>query len=284
MTLIHCVEDKPNHSYIENLLTYIDSTPENYFNNFKIYLIQPSNNDIPQTVIDTLPTQFKYIKYPFKTTVKNLDDFNPLVMPLSINLITDKIDDIVVYHDIDVIIKDDIYSELKTLDISKIHVSIFPNFDDTTNRLENFDLAYLLVKVHLNLNISEVNYYINTYMIVGHSKNKFWKEWKELSEKIIDISKLYDGDDRDILENINEELAVTLLYIMNKENFCDLPKSLKLTEDFDTPLIFHYETYENLIDILTPNINKYKHLFKRVFIRLRNKGKIDMTLIKRIFK
>jgi hypothetical protein len=137
-----------------------------------------------------------------------------------------------VFSDIDVLY----FDVLNLPDTNKCGVTIFKD-------MFNLNEKYLLFKDFLpnEYKIDSINEYINTWFIYAHVSHYFWKEYKKLTFILLNI---LHKNGIDCKEEVCEELASSILYNMNPNDFFDI--SIVIEVAFQENVAIGYNEYKKV--------------------------------------
>jgi len=254
ITTIQCVENKINHCFQENLVTYIESglrINKNYFNDFYLCnIIQPSNYDInnkTKSLIDA--SGLKFNKVLMQDMQEDIKENYTIILKVIEYCRKNTSSKYILWHDLDVIVLDS-FNDID-LHSNKIMINIMPN-ENKQDYHEDFDYLYQNFKEHLSdkYRVDNVSKRLNTWFVLGERKNKFWDNWLELTKELVIINREYITKDNITIETLCEELAASILYEQSPNSFQELPNNISLYE-YDnklSPQIIHYCTYGELLE------------------------------------
>lgn len=267
ITLVQCIEGKENYEFEENFRTFVDSAKKfNYLEDFKdrkIYL--PSTFDVNKETKEIIKdNKFQFIRKDFKVQVlnkKNQNFFNMTNVCYDASINTSGY---MLWTDLDILV----LRKFKDLKVKPNHILANILKFDKEHELENFERIYNEYFEPLTPEeckpTRRFDYYINTCILFGHTKNKFWREWKELTFYFKEhIESIYPENEVIFLEGYCEEMAATLLYFKDPSRFTSLPKEYHIESSFQDVVLWHYEEYSYLFNTLTKK-NKLKE-FKFAF-------------------
>jgi hypothetical protein len=232
MLICHCIEK--NASLEQDLRRYLKSfkyTNAHLLSN--LYFLQPTNNDIS----DEMKKDLKGLKFikdvqynPQQNTITNYTNI-PITCKYFADGFADK-NEYMIFSDIDILY----FDVLKLPETDKCGVTIFED-------MFNLNEKYLLFKDFLpdDYKIDNINGYINTWFIYAHVSHYFWKEYKKLTFILLNI---LHKNDIDCEEEICEELASSILYNMNPNDFFDISDVLNIA--FQENVAIGYKEYKKV--------------------------------------
>jgi hypothetical protein len=250
--IFNCIEKSENlkndaHLYLSSIKKTNPEILEN------MYFFQPTENDISDELKEKIEkTKATFIK-DVQVSPHSDNSSNYTNVPITCSYFYHKFkhtDKYMLYTDLDVIyigkLPKDFFKET-----DKIVVSIFPIEKIKNINDGSFNMETLYNKIESDLpkkwRLHRFLGYVNTWFIYGRGNNKFWNEYKLLTFKILDIFKKKDIQG---IDEVAEEMAATMLYSINPENFLNLTEYNSYTAFRENDLLNFDENKVNKNTIL----------------------------------
>lgn len=294
---IHCIENKKSYYYdtkVKLLLNSFVNLSPLLYKNSKVNFLQPTNNDISEETINLFKKlNCNFIKIPNLSNKQINSENNYTNVCVTCDYFSKKLkNDFMCWLDLDVVFLQECnLNFFKNTD--KIVFTIFDNDNDMSKKDKSFKLNVFykeLFRPYISQKffVDHIEKYINTWFIYGPRNNSFWSEWKELTYELIDIThkfhqdQIYKGEG---LESICEEIAASILYSKNSNNFINTKdffgenylafrevdvQNVEGMECDENTLIYHYNNFggfyrhnfskqkykNNILKIIFSNFNK----------------------------
>lgn len=291
ISLIHCLENKFNHKFERQSKLYLESFKNlnrELYENVSIHFMQPNKNDIKDETINYFKNnKVHFYKEYLTEETEGINYFNKVWVCewFSKNLKTE----FMCFLDNDIIFLKNIKKELfKTIEKPVICVELL------NQNIEEIYFKYYRNHLKKEYQLKNLNYHVNTWFIYAKRLDPIWKKWSDLTK---DLQKVNNKEQ----EIICEELAMTILFCQNPNNFISMSNffeknqmSMINTGDnfFDlreNTEIFHYtdifeksdieheivqgEKYEYEITKILHIMFKKKFIDEKIFIKLIKKMK-----------
>jgi len=258
-TMVHCIEGK-NGRFERDARIYIDSFSS--FNKIEnIIMVQPNKNDINAECqdyfkINAIQYIIKDIYNPQPNKVVNYTN-----VPIVLDYIIDKVDtEYTLFTDLDVIY----FDELILGKTDRCVITILDSKE--TDQFENVFLwdeyynKYFKKDILdcFDIEVKHLTKFVNTWFIYAKTDHMFWKLYKEVTFKLLEVSEKVNKPELE-LEIMCEEIAASIIYHAYPEQFIDITdfkSSISFHEGDDHELnekyncnkntaIYHYDDYED---------------------------------------
>jgi hypothetical protein len=212
VSLVHCIENKFDNKFERESKLYIESFKNlnaELYQNVSIHFMQPNNNDIEENTIEYFENnKINFYKIPLIKETQGINYFNKVLVCewFSENLNSE----FMCFLDNDIIFLKKIKKELfKNVEKPVICIEFF------NEQIEKIYFEHYRPYLKKEYQLKNLNCHINTWFIYAKTKDKIWKKWSELTKELRNINNKEQ-------EMICEELAMTILYCKNPNEFLSL--------------------------------------------------------------
>jgi len=233
ISLIHCIENKFDNKFERESMLYIESFKNlnsELYQNVSIHFMQPNNNDIEETTLEYFKNnKINFYKVPLILETEGINYFNKVFVCewFSKNLKSE----FMCFLDNDIIFLKRIKKELfKYVEKPVICIEFF------NEQIEKIYFEHYRPYLKKEYQLKNLNCHINTWFIYAKTKDKIWKKWSNLTKELKNINNKEQ-------EIICEELAMTILYCKNPNNF------ISLTDFFDKNQLSIVDTGNSFLEL-----------------------------------
>lgn len=290
VSLIHCLENKLNNKFERESKLYIESFKnlnKELYDSLSICFMQPNKNDIEQETIEYFhKNKINFYKEYLIEETEGINYFNKVLVCewFSKNLKTE----FMCFLDNDIFFLKKIKKNLfKPVDKPVVCVEL------DNEELEKIYLEHYKPFLKKEYQLKKLKNRINTWFIYAKRKDLIWTKWSELTKELQNVNNKEHEIDC-------EEMAMTILYCQNPNNFINMANffeknqlSIINTGDNSFDLrenteLFHYGGIfdENDIEYSMVQGENYEYEIKKILHFMTKRKFIDekifMNLVKRM--
>ncbi len=212
ISLVHCIENKFDNKFERESKLYIESFKnlnDELYKNVSIHFMQPNNNNIEESTIEYFENnKINFYKIPLIKETQGINYFNKVLVCewFSENLKSE----FMCFLDNDIIFLKKTKKELfKYVEKPVICIEFF------NEQIEKIYFEHYRPHLKKEYQLKNLNCHVNTWFIYAKTKDEIWKKWSELTKELQNINNKEQ-------EIICEEMAMTILYCKNPNEFLSL--------------------------------------------------------------